>query len=161
MECYLSKLKLMKYIALLVLLLAVEYYCTTLPNLEARIVGWIGLVFFGSGLIWLPIRFFRTGPQVVVSHEGIYDRRLKVGVVFWGDVAAIYTRRIKTTEFLCLELRDPEKYLSRLPPWKRIVVAANRRLGFADLPIGFSGLTPGIRDVRNYLQDQGLEIHET
>lgn len=152
MECYPSKAKLVGLLGLTCVMVGVSYFCTTLPGLARPVVGWIGVGFFGLGFVAFPIMFFRTGPQVVINDEGIEDRRMKIGVIRWADIRSLTIGSVNSAKFLCVEVADPETYLSRLPRWARRVAAANKVLGFPEITIGFSGLSPGLKEVWADLQ---------
>ncbi len=151
MECYPSKVKLLGLLGLTCVMVAVSYLCTTLPSLLPQTVGWIGVAFFGLGFIAFPVMFFRTRPQVVINDEGIEDRRMKIGVIRWEEIRSLSIGSVNSAKFLCVELSDPEKYLSRLSRWGRRLAAANEALGFPALNISFSGLSPGLKEVWTYL----------
>jgi len=134
------------------------YLCTTLPDMLARVVGWIGIGFFGLGVIAFPVRFFRSEPQIVINEEGIDDRRLKIGVIRWADIRSLSIRSLNSVKFLCIELVEPEKYLARLPRWKRSLGWTNEILGFPAMTIGFTGLSPGIAQVWEYIHNRLMLI---
>lgn len=152
MECYPSRMKLIGLLVLTCALVGASYFCTTLPGRTSPIVGWIGVGFFGLGFIAFPLMFFRTGPQVVINDQGIDDRRLKVGVIRWDAIRSLSISSISSAKFLCVEVVDPEQYLSRLPTWKRSLASANEALGLSALTISFSGLDPGLKEVWTYLE---------
>jgi hypothetical protein len=154
MECYQSKVKLVGLLVLTCVMVGVCYYCTTLPKLMPQVVGWLGIAFFGLGFIAVPRMLFRTGPQVVINDEGIDDRRMKCGVIRWEDIRSLSLGSVNGSKFLCIEVADPEKYLSRLPRWQRSLAPVQEAMGFAGLTIGFVGLTPGIKEVWAYLQER-------
>lgn len=152
MECYTSKVKLLGLLSLTCVMVSMSYFCTTLPDLTARVVGWVGVSFFGLGFIALPVMFLRTGPQVIINDEGIEDRRLKIDIIRWEDIRSLSIGSVNSAKFLCVEVADPGRYLSRLPRWKRSLTAANVALGFPALTISLSGLSPGLKEVWAYLQ---------
>ncbi|HJU56925.1 MAG TPA: hypothetical protein VJ715_20230, partial [Pyrinomonadaceae bacterium] len=43
-------------------------------------------------------------------------------------------------DFICLELKNPEKYSQKLSKVKRAMAAANRSLGFTDFNLNLSGI---------------------
>jgi hypothetical protein len=151
-ECHTSKLKLLGFLDLTCIMVSVSYFCTTLPDMVARVAGWVGVGFFGLGFIAIPLRFFRSGPQVVINEEGIDDRRLIIGVIRWSDIRSLSIRSLNSVKFLCIELVEPEKYLARLPRWRRSLEWTNEILGFPAMTIGFTGLSPGIDQVWEFIQ---------
>ncbi len=155
MECYTSRVKIIGLLGLTCLMAATCYFCTTLADPFARVIGWAGVGFFGLGFIALPVMFFRTGPQVIINEDGIEDRRLKAGVIRWDDIAELFIASIGGSAFLCIVVADPEHYLSRLPAWKRAFAVANEPLGFPPLTITFAGLSPGLTEVCEYLDAMG------
>jgi hypothetical protein len=154
MECYISKVKLLGLLGLICIMVSVSYFPTTMPDLIPRVVGWIGVSFFGLRFIVLPIQFFRTGPQVVINDQGIEDRRHRLGIIRWEDIQWLSIGSVSSAKFLCVEVADPETYLSRLPRWGRLLGAATKALRLPPLTIGFSGLSPGLKEVWAYLQAQ-------
>ena len=157
MECYPSKVKLLGLLALTCVMVGLCYFCTTLAGL-ALVVGWIGVGFFGLGFIAIPVMFLRTGPQVIITDEGIEDRRLKIGVIRWEAIRSLSIRSVESTKFLGVELFDPEGFFSRLPRWTRPLRVATEAMGFPALTIGFSGLSPGVKEVWAYLQSRGPHV---
>jgi hypothetical protein len=147
--------KLLGLLGLACIMVGVSYFCTTQPDPAARAFGWIGVAFFGLAFIAFPIMFFRTGPQVLINAHGIEDRRLKLGVIPWQDIRGLSIGSVNSAKFLCIDLVDPEKYLSMMPRWKRHLASANQALGFSALSISFSSLSPGLKEVWAYLQAQG------
>ena len=152
MECRPSKVKLFGLLGLTCAMVGASYFCTTIPDLTAQVFGWIGVAFFGLGFIAIPRQLLRAGPQVVINDEGIDDRRLKLGPIRWDDIRELSIGSVHGAKFLCIELVDRERYLSRLPAWKRRLGAASEALGFPPLTIGFSGLTPGLDEVWDYVR---------
>ncbi len=153
MKCYLSKLKLTGLLGLTFVLVGVCYFCTTRPELFLRITGWIGVAFFGLGFVVIPAMFYRKGPQVIIDDEGIEDLRLKIGVIRWEDVCSLSIGSVNSSgKFLCIEVTNPEEYLSRIPQWKRLLAKANSAIGFSELTISLSGLNPGLDEVWAYLE---------
>jgi hypothetical protein len=155
MECHTSKVRVLGLLGLPCLMVGVSYFCTTLPDATARVIGWIGTAFFGLGFIALPVMFFRSGPQIMIGADGIHDRRLKIGVIAWEDIRSLSIGSVHSTKFLCIDVVDREKYVSRFPRWKRHLASANEALGFPPLTINFAGLRPGLKDVWTYLEARG------
>lgn len=160
MECRTSKLKVLGLLGLTCVMVAVSWFCTTVPLPEPRVAGWIGVVFFGLGFIVLPPMLFQTSPRVVINDEGIEDRRSKMGLIRWEDIRSVSMDSVHSAGFLRIEVSDPEKYLCRLPRWSRPLAGFTRAMGLPPLTVGFSGLSPGLKEVWAYLQDRrsGLNL---
>lgn len=152
LEFHNSRLKLVGLLCLTILLVAAGYFCTTLPALLPRVIGWVGVCFFGLGFIVIPVSFFRSGAQVIIDLRGIEDRRMKIGVIPWEEIVEVRMARIESTKFLVLQLKEPRRYLDQMKPWQRKLAAANRAIGFSDISIGFVGLNPSIDDAWKHLR---------
>ena len=150
MECYRSKRKLLGLLILTAAMVAMFCFLATQPGVFSKVVGWIGIGFFGLGLVAIPVMFFRTGPQVIINDDGIDDRRCKLGVIPWDDIRSVSIRSVNSTKFLCIDLVEPEKYVERLPRFAQSLTRASKVLGFPAFTIGFSGLTPGLNEAFEY-----------
>ena len=72
-------------------------------------------------------------PVVVINDQGIFDRRLKIGVIQWSDILDAQIEM--EGQFLCLRVRNPEAYISKLPPAQRKKMEFHQSLGFRMLNI--------------------------
>lgn len=159
MECYASPRKLFGPFLAACLMVGGSYYCASLPGIDARVVGWFGVAFFGLCFVGDLSMALRPGPKVVIGDAGIEDRRHKLGVISWGDIDSLSIHTVQSTSFLGIEVFDPEKFLARMTPWQPALVGPNRALGFPTLAIGFAGLSPGIDEVWRYIQERyGFEV---
>lgn len=146
LECYPSCWKTLGLIPAGCLMVGVCYFCASRANLFMAFVGWLGVAFFGYGLIVLVVRTFRGEPEVLVSSEGILDRKNRFGFIPWTEVESVHVGEISGTRMLCVELIDPESHLSRPSPWHRWLAGASNTLGLSTVTIGFVGLSPGLDD---------------
>ena len=60
------------------------------------------------------------GPCVVITDEGINDKRLGMGLIRWSDVEQVRMQGVSGAYFISLELSNREQYLSRLSAFTRI-----------------------------------------
>jgi hypothetical protein len=153
LELEISKVRLIGLLGLTCVMVATSYFCTTLPQLTARIVGWAGVCFFSLGFVVVPKQLFKRGPQVVIDERGIEDRRAKLGLIEWIDVTSLTVGEIHAQKFLSIEVSNPQKYLERLSNAGRIAAQANRALGFSEITIGFSGLSHSADEVMRFIRD--------
>lgn len=152
MRCHTSIAKTLGLLILGMLMVALSWFCTTIPRLFAQIFGWFGVVFFGLCLIAIATQLVRRVPTVIIDDSGITDRREAFGLVPWTDIVSLRIRAVHNQRFLCVEVVDAAPYLARLPAYKRAFARANASLGFPPVTIGFSGLKPGLDEVWSYLK---------
>lgn len=60
------------------------------------------------------------GPCVVITDQGINDRRLGMGLILWSDVQQVRMQGVGGAYFISLELSNRDQYLARLSPFTRI-----------------------------------------
>ena len=100
-----------------------------------RIVAWSSIIFFGGCALVAVREMVDRRPRIVVDDRGILDRTLRVGVIEWRDIVHLQL----WGDFVCLELRDPAKYTSRLSPLFRRLAALNRAIDFPELSLNLIG----------------------
>jgi len=152
MVCNYSKIKTVLMIFLGLLMLSAGYFLTTVPGIAVKIVGWIGLCFFGLCFLIIVRSLFKKGPAFIVNEKGIEDFQSKWGLVPWADIVYVTIGVINRQRFLCVEVEDPNSYLSRIPVWQRFLINANKSLGFPAITISFNTLTPGLNEVWDYIK---------
>ena len=102
--------------------------------------GWVPILFFGSGIPIFIWQIADARPRLIIDEHGVLDRTLGVGHIAWSDIKAAYVRSINGNDFICLELKNAEKYSQKLSKVKRAMAAANRGLGFTDFNLNLSGV---------------------
>ena len=152
MTCYRSLPKMLGLLLLAVLMTALSAWCTTQPQVRAQVAGWLGVVFFGLGVFVIGRQLFRRGPVIVLDSLSITDYRLPDGPLFWDQIRSIWVGSVRSAKFLCIELKDPDLFLSQWSAKRRAIAKANAALGFPAVTISFSGLSPGIEEALTYLR---------
>ena len=152
MTCYRSLPKMLGLLLLAILMTAVSAWCTTLPQVRAQVFGWLGVAFFGFGMLVIARQLFRRGPVVVLDGLSITDHRSPDGPLFWDQVLSMWVGAVHSSKFLCVELKDPDIFVSRWSAKRRALAKANAALGFPAITISFSGLSPGLDEVWSYLR---------
>ncbi len=109
--------------------------------------GWASILFFGAGIPIFIWQIIDARPRLVIDEHGVLDRTLGVGRIDWSDIESAYVIKMAGNDFICLELRHPEKYLNRLSKVKRVMTAANRSLGFKEFNLNLSGVAAGTDEV--------------
>jgi hypothetical protein len=139
-------------LVLAIAMTALSLFCTTLPQVRAHIFGWLGVAFFGFGALLIARQLFRRGPVVVVDNLSITDHRSSDGPMFWDQIRSVWIGSVRSSKFLCIELTDPDLFVSRWPARKRAAAKANQALGFPPITISFAGLSPGLEEVASYVR---------
>ena len=110
-------------------------------GLAAKIIGWIGTVFFGlCTLIALWRGLMERGPVITISPEGIRDTRVSASVVPWRAITGISTWSFQGQQAMVLAVDSAIERtlgLSLIARWSR---GANRALGADGLAITASGV---------------------
>ena len=101
--------------------------------------GWISVVFFGAGIPLFAWQLFNSKPRLILDDQGAYDKTLGVGVIPWHEITGAQLKAAIGGYFVCLELRNPNHWLEKLPLLKRKMVSANAALGFADFNLNLVG----------------------
>jgi hypothetical protein len=153
LELYVSQRRTAALLGLTCVMVGASYFCTTIPGIKAKVAGWIGVCFFGLGFIAFPCQLMRSGLQFVIDEHGLEDRRSKFGLIEWADILSLSIGTVHSQRFLCIDVVDPEKYLSRLSKTGRAVAQANKGLGFPEISLGFSGLTKTTDEVFEFIQE--------
>ena len=154
-ECFSSRAKVFGLVVGSCAMVACGIFCTRMHGLLPQLAGWIGVALFGLCLLAWTTRLLRHGPQVRIDDKGVDDRRLGAGVVPWREITSIYVGAVRSTKFLCVEVADPDAFLSRLGPWKRWLARRSMAMGFPTFTVSFVDLSPGLREVCAHLEAMG------
>ncbi len=109
--------------------------------------GWITILFFGSCLLVYVWQIIDARPRLVIDERGVLDRTLGIGRIRWSDIEHAYVVSLSSADFICLELRNSEKYLRRLSKVKRALAKANRHLGMTDFSLNLYGVNATAEEV--------------
>ncbi|HEU4508374.1 MAG TPA: STM3941 family protein [Pyrinomonadaceae bacterium] len=121
------------------------------------VVAAVGLLYFQLGylprIVWvllivtapfILIRLVRgqdtVNPVITLDEQGIFDKRLKVGVIEWEDIRRIASHSIYSAEYISLHLHDTGKYESRRPVWLKLLSQVQRVFGMSSFAIFTNGL---------------------
>lgn len=110
----------------------------TRRGVSPKVAGWGAIVFFGGCSIVGIMQLFDSRPRLIIDNEGVFDRTLRCGKIPWTDILDARLQTISSQPFICLDLRDEERYLTLISPTRRALVAANRALGFSAFSLNLS-----------------------
>ena len=59
--------------------------------------------------------------RVVIDDSGIRDSMLPVGTIAWEEVRGATVQQVGSVEVVALQLRDPERFIRRLPATRQAI----------------------------------------
>lgn len=92
----------------------------------------------------------RSVPVLIIDEVGIYDARLGIRKIPWGDIDDITVEASYGNRFLCVRVKNPKDYVSQI----RHVEAKDRmmfhqNLGFKRFNVDVAGLDLSLLDLKN------------
>ena len=94
------------------------------------IIGWICILFFGTIAIFALIRLNSTEPVLTIDSKGITDNAsiFSANFIPWSDITGAEIVTFIEQKFLGISLRNPQKYLEKANPIKRLFMRMNSSL---------------------------------
>jgi len=102
--------------------------------------AWIAGIGIAIALVYRTIKGESDEPVIILNEEGIFDRRLKVGVIRWDDIRRAVPHSVQGVDYISLDLHDMKIYEARRPLWLRILSKGQRLLGMSSVSIMANGL---------------------
>jgi len=110
-------------------------------DIAVRVFGMIGGLFFGFCTLVIAWQAVATiGPVVVLSPQGLRDRRLASGVIPWSAIRGIATWSRHGQAFMVLDVAPEVEASLGLSKIARMTRGPNRSLGVEGLCVGSQGL---------------------
>jgi hypothetical protein len=158
MNCYVSPIKTAGLLFLAVLMTAMSYFVGTQGSGQNAWLSWVGVLFFGLGIVILGRRLFIQSPVVIINGGGLTETRLGPNPITWEQIDAVSIGEIRAARFLCLWLKDEADFIRSLSDTQAALARANLAFGFPAVAISFEGITPGLDDayafVRKYVPER-------
>ena len=111
------------------------FYLGYLP-VEVWVAGGLLVV----ALLYKAVRGESKDPCIVLNDEGVFDRRLRIGVISWDDIRKITLYDRDEGRYISLELHDAQKYAARQPSWMKLISTVHRIHGMSATSIVTNGL---------------------
>lgn len=118
-----------------VLLPALYLYLGYLP-----FIIWVAAILIVFALVFRLITGETKGPVIVLNDEGVFDKRLRVGVIRWEDIRKITSHEVEGATYIALELHDSKSYDARRPFWLKLITQVNRVHAMSTTAISTNGL---------------------
>ena len=119
-------------------------------NILCKTVSVIGVLFFGLCFVVCIRDWLRKGPVLIINEEGIDDKRLRTGLIPWDEVDYIKVADMEagghSNRFLSVHVDDEDKYLARMPGYRRMFARFSPSMGYSVVSIPFNTLSPGLDD---------------
>jgi hypothetical protein len=97
----------------------------------------------GAVLVALPFSLLRRNsedPCIVLDDRGVFDHRLRVGLIQWADIKRVYTYSLHGVPYVCLDLHELQKYEARRPLSLRLLSNVQRVFGMSPIAISAGSL---------------------
>ena len=121
-----------------------------------KIIGVIGILFFGIGLIYSVIKLFDNKSALIIDDKGITDNSsgVAVGFIAWQDITHISITQVRSTRFFLIYTVNPEKYLNDSNPFKSYMRKLGIKMYGTPLSISSSTLKYGFDELEKLLQSR-------
>jgi hypothetical protein len=109
-------------------------------------LGYVPFIIWVAGILVLIAVVFRLitgenkGAIIVLNDEGVFDKRLHVGVIRWEDIRRITSHDLEGARYVSLELHDKKPYEARRPLWLKLLSQVQRVHGMSSISISTNGL---------------------
>ena len=115
--------------------------------------AWIGGIVVAIALVYRAIKGESHDPVITLNEEGIFDRRLRVGVIRWDDIRRAVPFSLQGVDYLSLELHDMKTYEARRPLWLRLLSKGQRLVGLSSVSILANGLDMDLHTLADKVQE--------
>lgn len=132
------------FVAVGVLLIAAAPGESFVDARELRLAGGASIAFFGLILVTALAKLFDPRPGLTIGADGIFDNSsaLSAGLIPWAEINGIKVTSVRSQDFLTILLADPDRFVQRGGPIRRLAKLANRWL--YDSPVHVSAKTLAI-----------------
>ncbi len=92
---------------------------------------------------------FDSRPRLILDEDGVIDRYLGVGKIFWRDIKDLSVITAYKNDFVCLYMDEDsnQRYLSNVSSIKRKLLTANVALGWPPLNLELSGIKGSTEEI--------------
>ncbi|MHC1732684.1 MAG: STM3941 family protein [Bacteroidales bacterium] len=136
-KLYKSPWKAIKLLGLTIPLVAVGIWLVIRAesSLLDRIMGWIGIPFFGIGFFLVFFHMFDRRPQIIINTNGIWDRTIKQEVIDWNLIKNAKPLNVFGQKFITLTMDKSFKSKNIQYGWTRKL---SKKVGSSGLDLQLS-----------------------
>lgn len=118
-----------------------------------------GIALFGLSGAYVVWKLFDKSPGLTLNERGIVDNSsgIAAGLIPWAEIVDIDAYQINRQKFISVYVADPEKYIRRSGPLKRMLDRANMKM--VGTPINISSV--GLKISHAELLDTVLDYFST
>ena len=120
----------------------------------ARFMGLVFLAVFGGLMAFALVKVIQHKPVLILSDEGIDDKRLKLGVIPWGEVVRAYELPYLWYKNVQLQVRNPEPFKRNQPALVRNISELNAAFGWAPFVLVTANTDTPAKKVVDYIYQQ-------
>jgi hypothetical protein len=135
-----SKSKYVFYTCLSLVVVVISMLLLFKEDIIGITLGGMGILAFGTCLPFCIARLISNKPHIVISEAGIEFCGLKIGTIPWNEITGAHLSYMQYSTFICLELRDPAKWLDKLSRLKRTTHPLHKGWGFGAINLELTGL---------------------
>ena len=136
-KLYKSPWKAIKLIALAVPLVVGSIWMIVRTDSSSmdRVMGWIGAIFFGSGIPIFLYHLLDGSSQIIINEIGIFDKTIHKDFINWEIIEGAFLRNIHGQKFICLKVSDEFEPSKKKGFLYKKMAKINEAMGFQELNI--------------------------
>ncbi|OON68517.1 STM3941 family protein [Hymenobacter sp. CRA2] len=123
-------------------------------DVALQVMGLGFLALFGGLMVFALVKVIQHKPVLIVSDEGIEDRRLKIGIIPWGEVIRAYELPYLWHKNVQVQVRNPEQFKRKQPVLIRTLGELNVAAGWAPFVLVTANTDTPARSVVDYIYQQ-------
>ncbi|HEX4603168.1 MAG TPA: STM3941 family protein [Candidatus Angelobacter sp.] len=144
------------------LFVVLGFFLLQSTELEVRLAGIAGMVFFGLCALYAAWRLIRRTPALILNSSGIFENAsaLSAGFLRWDEIAGMHITTIKNQRSLSIEMKDVDSFLNRQSGIKGKILKMNVRLVGTAVSIPASVLPISLEELIQKIQQRcpGIKI---
>ncbi|WP_299675201.1 STM3941 family protein [uncultured Tenacibaculum sp.] len=101
-----------------------------IDTLLTKVAGSLSIIFFGMTGIYGFVKIFDSKPGLIISQYGIMDNSNIIGDHFIKciDIVSFDIIQVKSTKFLLIFVKNPNKYTDQVNRFKRFLMKTNEKM---------------------------------